>query len=328
MAIDLPPAGDSLTRPLVGVETSLVVETFNYYEGSSLESLRRSLNHASELAAEDGNTEVLLADVTGSPELAQVVAAEFPNVRLIDAAGLGYDETKAVAANRARGKYIVYLDCDCTPDPGWLDAILDPLRAGTAVATGGFTRYGEGFLNKVSGVMDFGFLYPRTDRDLGCYARNTCAFRRDVLLFVPVPDGAMRCRCYAHAQLLVRRGTPVRLVASAAVTHDPPPMVRERLRQGYDMVAACWVNPELPEARWLKFGIAAAPLFYRRRVRLDWRTLRRHYRDAGLTSFESILARPLAAVLRLIDLVGMTAALALGPKARRFVDRTARLQAA
>ncbi len=328
MAIDLPPAGDSPTRSPVDVETSLVVETFNYYEGTSLESLRRSLHRACELAAKDGNTEVLLAEVTGDAKLAEMIAVEFPAVRILDATGLGYDEAKAVAASRARGKYVVYLDCDCTPDPGWFHAILGPLRDGTAVAAGGFTRYGEGFLNKVSCVMDFDFLYPRTDRDLGCYARNTSAFRRDVLLSVPVPEGAMRCRCYAHAQILARRGTPVRLVASAAVTHEPPPLVRERLRRGYDMVAACWVNPELPEARWLKFGIAAAPLFYRRRVRLDWRTFGRYHRDAGLTSFQSILARPLAAVLRLIDLVGITAALALGPKARRLVDRTARPRAA
>jgi glycosyltransferase involved in cell wall biosynthesis len=328
MAIDLPPAGDSPTRSPVDVETSLVVETFNYYEGTSLDSLRRSLHRACELAAKDGNTEVLLAEVTGDAKLAEMIAVEFPAVRILDAAGLGYDEAKARAATEARGRFVLYLDSDCIPDPGWFDAMLAPLRDGSAVATAGYARYGGGFFQTVCSVMDFGFLLPRASRRLGSYASNNSAFRRDVLLAVPEPDGPMRCRCYAHAQILARRGTPVRLVARAAVTHEPPALVRERLRQGYDMVAACWVNPELPETRWLKFGIAAAPLFYRRRVRLDWRTLRRHYRDAGLTSFESILARPLAAVLRSIDLVGMVAALALGPKARRFVDRTARPQAA
>jgi len=179
----------------------------------------------------------------------------------------------------------------------------------------------------VYGVMDFGFLLPRASRRLGSYASNNSAFRRDVLLAVPAPDGPMRCRCFAHGQMLERRGTPVMMAAGAAVTHEPPPFFRVRLRHGYDTVASCWIIPDLRERRWLRYGVLAAPLFYRRRVRQDWRALRYHH-DAELTRLQAVLARPIVAVLRLIDLVGMTAALALGPKARRFVDRNARPQAA
>src|SRR5207253_1661749 len=79
------------------------------------------------------------------------------------------------------------------------------------------------------------------------------------ILDVPLPDGPMRCRCFAHAQKLLRRGTPVRMVPTARVRHERQPFLRERIRQGSDVVAACWVDPELRQVRWLRLGPLAAP---------------------------------------------------------------------
>ena len=236
-------------HPAENPDSTVVVETFNYLEGTSLDSVRTALRAASGLVAPRGGTEVILADVSGEAEISRLVAEEFPNVRYLDAAGLGYDEAKARAAENARGRYVVYLDCDCIPQAGWFERITAPLRSGAAMATAGFAWYGGGFWSKLQWLLDFGFLLPRQDRAMGCYPSNNSAFVRELLLRVPEPDGPMRCRCYAHAQLLARMGAPLMLVADAGVTHERPPFFRERLRQGYDMVAACWVDPGLPEAR-------------------------------------------------------------------------------
>ena len=300
--------------------TSLVVETYNYREGTSLESLRNALRVATSLPAPADGMEVLLADVTQEPKIAAVLEDEFPSVRRIDGAGLGYDEAKALAAREARGRYIVYLDCDCIPEPGWFEKLLAPLVEGRAVASGGFAYYPGGFFTSLYSMMDFGFLIPHRERHLGCYASNNSAFVRQVLLDIPEPAGPMRCRCYAHAQELARRGKPVLLAAGARVRHEPPPFLRERLRQGYDMVAACWVDPRLPEARLLSYRVAAAPLFYLKRVRLDWRTLRKHADELGFGVAGRAIAYPMVALLRLIDFIGMLAALAMGTSARRLVD--------
>ena len=311
-------------RSAENLDSTVVVETFNYLEGTSLDSVRKALRAASGLVAARVGIEVILADVSGEAEISRLVAEEFPNVRYLDAVGLGYDEAKARAAENARGRYVVYLDCDCIPQTGWFERIAAPLRSGAAMATAGFAWYGGGFWSKLQWLLDFGFLLPRQDRAMGCYPSNNSAFVRELLLRVPEPDGPMRCRCYAHAQLLARMSAPVMLVADAAATHERPPFFRERLRQGYDMVAACWVDPGLHEARWLRYGIAAAALFYRRRIQLDWRALRKYGDQAALGRLQRVAAYPLIAISRLLDAIGMIGALALGPAARRLLDRTSR----
>lgn len=312
------------TSGVDAVDTSVVVETYNYVEGTSLDSLRASLAAATSFTPPPGGIEILLADVTRDPKIQQMLEREFPEVRRLDAVGFGYDEAKALAACEARGRYIVFLDSDCLPAPGWFEKITAPLREGRAVATGGAAHYPGGFFRKIYSLMDFGFLVPHRERVIGCYASNNSAFVREVLLEIPEPEGPMRCRCYAHAQELARRGKPVMLVKGASVTHEAPPFFRERLRQGYDMVASCWVNPQLPEARWLRYGFAAAPLFYLRRVRFDWRPIRKHARELGFGAIKRTLAYPLVALMRIIDLAGMTAALAMGINARKLVDPPAR----
>jgi len=303
------------------MDSTLVIETYNVLEGTSLESVRRSLRIASEFRAPDGGFEILLADVTGDPTIRALLDDEFPGVRFLDATGLGYCAAKRRAAEAARGRYVIYLDCDCVPDPGWWEQITARLRDGSAIATGGFASYPGGFSRKLQSLLDFGFLIPRQDRALGCYASNNSAFVRTVLLEVPEPEGPMRCRCYAHAQLLARKGCAAQLVAEAAVEHEPPPVLRERLRQGYDMVAACWVDSDLPEARWLRYRVLATPLYYGRRVKLDYTTLYRHRNETGLSRPGAMLAVPLILMWRLVDAVGMLAALACGPRAGRWFFR-------
>jgi hypothetical protein len=84
------------------------------------------------------------------------------------------------------------------------------------------------------------------------------------------------------------------------------------------------VDPGLYEARWLRYGIAAAPLFYRRRIQLDWRALRKYGDQAALGRMQRAAAYPLIAISRLLDAIGMIGALAVGPAARRLLDRTSR----
>ncbi len=296
------------------LEVSVVVESFTHGEGSGLDRVELALRAATEMVEANGNGEVLVADSSGDAALAQLLGREFPAVRRVDALGYGYDEAKLKSAHEARGRFVVYLDGDCIPDPGWLDHHLDALRAG-APATGGFTRYDGDFMGAVESVLDFGFLLPAESRPLGCYASNNAGFRRRLLLENPYPDGPMRCRCYAHAQLLQRRGMPVQMVPDARVRHERQPLFRERYRQGYDAVAACWTDPTLPESSLARGGVLAAPAFYCRAVAYDWRRIRAGRRDLGLSGWRAVGATVLAPALRLVDLAGMVRALAPGGRA-------------
>lgn len=292
---------------------SLVIETYNLVEGTDRERFAGALRSA--LAATQGCAgELLVTDVCGGPEVARIVAEAAPGARLLDAVGMGYDEAKMLAAAEARGESLVYLDSDCEPLGRWPHELLDALRVHRDKAgVGGFTRYrGAGVLSAVMSVMDFGFLYPVRERPLACYAFNNAAFHRRALLGCPVEGGPLRCGCFAHAQKLLRQGTPLMLAPDAVAIHDLPPIVRERTRQGHDTIASCWANPLLPEARWLWLGVFSVPLFLALRTALDWRRLLVGYRNLGLGRAGLVAALAVAPLLRFLDAGGMIHAFWVG----------------
>lgn len=290
------------------MEVSLIVEGFTFAEVGGIERFRQSLSAAVGMQQARAGSEVLLIDTTGNSELRELLR-QFPSVTRVEAIGMKYDDAKMRAAGQAHGEYVLYLDGDCLPDPGWLEAHLSVLSSGRAQATGGFTRYDGGFLGAVHSILDFGFLLPRKSRHLGCYASNNAGFRRSLLHACPVPQDGLRCNCYAHAQFLQRAGNPVLMVPEAAVRHAPQPFFIERFRQGFDAVAACGVNPALAETRLLRLGIAAAPFFYAINVWRDWKRLLSGYRDLDLAAWQVPFAAPLFPIFRVVDFAGMLRAL-------------------
>jgi hypothetical protein len=290
---------------------SIVVESYNHGEGSSLDRLAVALEAAHGMIEAHGSGEVLVADASADPALVDLLGKRFEGTRHIDAAGLGYDEAKQKAAREARGQIVLFLDGDCIPDDGWFEGHLTALQNGVA-ATGGFTRYDGGFFGGVASIMDFGFLLPVRSRPLQCYAFNNSGFNRELLLDKPIPEGSMRCRCYAHAQLLLKAGTPMQMVPQSRVRHERPPFFRERFRQGFDLVAATWTNPDLPARRLVRLGVLSAPLFYVRAVVNDLRRLVVGRRDLGLRPWQVPLAAVILPLFRLVDLAGILRALLPG----------------
>ncbi len=157
--------------------------------------------------------------------------------------------------------------------------------------------------------MDFGFLYPAGERILQCYAFNNSGFERQGMIDIPIPEGEMRCRCYAHAQSFIKNNRPMMMVPQARVLHEMQPFFVERFRQGYDSIAAAWVDPDLPDSRFLWLGVFAAPLFYLRNVLWDWKRMLLGYKDLELNFLQALLSLPVFPVCRLVDLAGMVSAL-------------------
>jgi hypothetical protein len=297
------------------IEFSVILETLTLCEGGSPERFRNVLAAAAAVA-EQANAEVLVADVCNSAKIEKMLEREFPRIKRVAAAGLGYDQAKSKAAEQASGPYLLFLDGDCIPEPDWHERLLAALRSGAVSACCGYTRYEGGFLAAVFSIMDFGFFYPLTARSVGCYASNNSAFRRDLLERVPVPEAGMRCGCFYHAQLLLRSGTPVWLVPEARVLHEMPPLARERWRQGYDVVAARRADPEVRGARWLGWGLLSLPLFYAMEVMHDWKRVVVGRRSLGLSGWQATAALALFPILRLLDAAGMARALLAGGEGR------------
>lgn len=291
-------------------QVAIIVESYNATEHSSVDRLAGALAAATRAASRHGDAKVVLSDSGGDPAVERLVAERFPEVeRFVPASG-HYDVAKAETAEATGTEIVAFLDGDCIPtDDGWLDALVAPIAAGETVASAGFTQYEGGWFSDVQSVMDFGFLLPRRPRPVGCFASNNVAFRTEALVRTPAPGGPMRCMCFAQAQLFERQGEPIQLAPAATARHEQVPLIEERLRRGWDLVEAARVDPDLPEARWLRLGVRAAPLFLLDNIRLDIRRALRSGGDIGLGLAGRLAAVPTMVALRAIDLVGVVAAL-------------------
>ncbi len=304
------------------LDVTIIIETYNLTEGSDFDRLRHALDYAEGLRKRRAGVAVMLADASDSAGPSDMALARlllnYPRLRSIRVPGAGYEGIKNAAVQVAGTRFLIFLDSDCLPqDDAWLDRILAPLHAGQAGAVTGTTLYeGASIWSRTLSVMDFGYLIEASPGPIGCYASNNVAFERSAWLATPPPEGPIRCSCFAHTSLLERAGAPVVHVEGATVLHSLPTFFAERWRRGYNLIAVCWLDPYLREARWLRYGVLAAPLFYGQNVAIDWRRLKVARQKFGWKTGARLLAASLPPLIRLVDLAGAFRALAFGPSKR------------
>ena len=304
-------------------EISLVTESFNLAEGQSFEAFAATCRALTGMLSQQ-SAEILVCDASNDARVAALVAT-LPSAALLPSQGLGYDAQKNLAARTARGRYVVYLDGDCRPcREDWLDLLLQPLRDGRAQASGGTSFYDALSPTAMAmSIIDFGYTWERPDAALDCYAANNVAFTTTLRCEIPAVEEGMRCNCYAHTQELRRRGREILSVVDAEVLHEMPDVERERQRRGYDVAAACWVNPLQIESSALAPTDAALRWHRARFAHLDQQRLRCAPATLGITSDN--IGEVHAEILRLrrLDLVGLAEALQEGERDGRNAEARA-----
>jgi len=295
-------------------EISLVTESFNLAEGQSFDAFATACRALAGMLSQQ-SAEILVCDASNDARVAALVDA-LPSARLLPSQDLGYDAQKNLAARSARGRYVVYLDGDCWPrSEDWLDRLLQPLRDGRAQASGGTSYYDAPTPTAMAmSIIDFGYTWERPDAALDCYAANNVAFTTTLRCEVPAVEDGMRCNCYAHTQELRRRGRDILSVIEASVWHEMPDIERERHRRGYDVAAACWINPLQVESAALSPTDVALRWHRARFAHLDQLRLRCAPVTLGITSDN--IGDVHAEILRLreLDLAGLFVALQEGER--------------
>lgn len=153
------------------------------------------------------------------PELGEVARVECVSVP-----GGRYYELKNAAIQQADGDWIVFLDSDCVPEPGWLATLLAPLAEGKFVAVSGHTYLGH--FNLLSRTLALVWIFPLRDHDArGANRRslniNNCAFQADWLRANPIPiDNGFKVGCTKLVQQMAQRGGKLTRVAAFA-RHAP-----------------------------------------------------------------------------------------------------------
>lgn len=181
--------------------------------------------------------EVLLVDNASGDGAPQAAAAADPDLRLIEAGGnLGFAAGNNLGAERARGRWLVLLNPDAYPRPGWLQALAAEAAAWPQVRCFTSRQLMAADPARLDGLGDamawpglpfrggYGLPDPQTPPQGEVFSPCGAAMMIDRALFLRLGGFSEDFFCYCEdADLGYRlrlRGEAVRLAPGAAVLHE------------------------------------------------------------------------------------------------------------
>jgi hypothetical protein len=234
------------------VKASVVIETWNIGSDPALlrDQLLKLALQLAELASDVVITYSGHAGIVAATrrELASIVERPLTWVELPRDAG--YYDHKNAGFDASTGDIVAFIDGDCAPSAGWLEALLAPFATGAAVVAGA-TSY-PGALAPLANELDFPYFdaaepshrfsatTPASAPTVRNFFANNVAFARETFAArrYPTIEPMFHGQCQVLAAQLVEAGIPITYAANARVTHAWPASVREwlqvRLLRGAD----------------------------------------------------------------------------------------------
>ena len=305
-----------MRRPMSTAKSSVSVIVVSDYGGRASGEWTYLHDTLAALARQDfgEHFEVLLVDaVPEGEEMPAELLHLIPRIRRIRGEGEPSREVLNAAVGAASGDLIALLDGDCAPDPSWLRAGTDVMRAhADAAAVSGLTRYpGETFANRTLGTLSRSFLDPGGPGTTRFISNNNAIVRRPALLAHPLVKYPRPLAARLQVEAIRMDGGELYFEPRMSVTHrfDGWPMERRiRRNVGYRAVRIRQLDARIPFAWLVHFGRLSIPAFVAART-LDscWDCLRagRHY---GLRWYELPAAFATAVRVHLLEIRGMQAA--------------------
>jgi glycosyl transferase family 2 len=254
-----------------------------------------------------------------APRIPQLAAVEF-----VPTPGLTYYKLKNFGARMATTGFIVMLDSDAGPEPGWLEALMAPFADPDVMAVAGFTTLGHKDL--VSRMMALCWIFDlpseraRTVERRAIHANN-CAFRTAFFQANPWPDlGAFKKQCGFWKRDMERRKIKWVRTADAMTIHAPQP-------GGFFLMWRAWIEGRdrdfqgahvSSSGRLARLGYAGK--FWRKRVARSTDRILRKGHEVDLPAWQRPAALALAYGYHTIGLVSETwyALTASYPSAEEF----------
>lgn len=240
------------------------------------------------------------------------VKSRYPQVRLAQSASINYFDGKNSGARAARSQFVTFLDGDCTPEPDWLERLVARFDPEVAAVAGCVRYSGPSWSARTFSIPDFAYILTERDGQASGFNLGNVAFRRDLLLDLPLESRIRRNGgCYLLFHQIRRRGARMVYEPRAKVGHaldfEGVGFVGKHYQRGYDSVDVYRydLDNSLRGTRlFRRFGAAALIAFTGRRILIDWARLVRHHRQMGVATLGVPYYAAVGAGLRLVELAG------------------------
>jgi len=264
----------------------------------SVDALRRDVERWKS-ANRDATAEVIFVqpgDAADANALRKKIETQIPafgtlaEMQFLWVRGGRYYDLKNEGIRAAKGDFVVFYDSDTSPEPGWLQAMVEPFDDPAIIGVNGMTALSyDDFLSRVYALFWFFPLRENDDRKAAKRSlnANNCAFRRDWIAANPFPyHPGFKVSCSMLWRRIRDENIPMVRV-DAWVLHNPP--------RGLDffvwraLVAGRDQDRRYAEFRSPRRGKRLAHAFSRLFSQM-WETVRRtvlHHRDVGIPTWQA-----------------------------------------
>jgi glycosyltransferase involved in cell wall biosynthesis len=230
----LPMRHENETRISLPVEAKLVSIIIPTFNGGS--RIGRCLNA---LLNQTGprDFEILVINDGSTDNTAEVVAG-YPGIKLISQSNAGPAAARNRGAQHACGTIILFTDDDCVPEPGWLEAMLEPFANPEVAGVKGVYRTKQKEVLARFVQVEYEDRYRLMSRHLWIdfVDAYSAGFRRNCFLEMGGYDTSFPVACAEDVELSYRMsscGWKMKFVPKAVVSHTHPHTLWRYLKKKY-----------------------------------------------------------------------------------------------
>lgn len=313
-----------MTRPFVSVVLETVTPQTSVEGGSLADRLAEPLAAlARQTYAQDRIEPIVVIGREVPAAEREEIARRYPHVVLATAAPDNYFDAKNKGAAAGSGEIVTFLDGDCTPEPDWLEKLIDRFEADVTAVAGNVRYEDKGVLARALSVPDFGYILAEKDGQASGFNLGNVAFRREDFLATPLDSRIVRNGgCYNLFHQLRADGARIVYEPEARVSHaldfEGLSFFKKHWARGYEGLKVYQLDEKgvfRGTAWYRRFGPLALAALTGRRILVDWARLARHRRQIGFALPALPVYAALGASLRLVELAGgIAASLERAPK--------------
>ena len=300
----------SANRPIASI---IIVIDYKAGGGEAWNNLRLTLKS---LAQQDYRepVEFLLVEADGDRHVPEELQRILPDLRIVRSTGTTSYDLKNTGAEAAASDFVVLLDADCVPRPGWWRAVIEHHRQHPeAAAISGKTFYrAQGLLPRVLALIDRSYVDCGQPGRTHAISNNNGALRRDVLLRFPLQNDLGPFGSKAHAERIEAAGGELRFEPGMIVEHGYGgwQMAQTDRRQiGFAMTRYRQLNADSDHAWMFKLGVLGLPLVLAMAIAGTWKRCLKRASYYGIRWFELPAALVVAVSAHMMEIPGILLAL-------------------